>query len=201
MASISVSSDLKKLKKSLTRIQKKQVPFALAGAINDLAFKARPAEQNVIRQMIDRPTPFTQKGILIEKANKRTLKARVKITPVRWKYLQKIVNGGTSRRASGSHAISVNQGLNNKYGNLPRNKSRSLAKRKNHFKATINGRYGIWKREAGKGNRAISLQIVHKKSTNVPRSYRPWVATQRIVKSNFNSAFNKRMALALRTAF
>ena len=200
MASISVSGDLKKLKKSLNRIQKKQIPFALSGAINDLAFKSRPAEQNVMRQMIDRPTPFTQKGILVEKANKRTLKARVKITPVRWKYLKKIVNGGTSTRASGSHAIAVNQSLSNKYGNLPRNKSRSLSKRKNHFKATINGRSGIWKRGLGKRSRSLSLQIVHKKSTNVPRSYRPWVATARIVKTNFRSTFDKRMKFALSTA-
>jgi len=201
MASISVSGDLKKCKKALTRIQKKQVPFALSNTINDLAFKSKPAEQNVMRQMIDRPTPFTQKGIFVEKSNKRTLKARVKITPVRWKYLQKIVNGGTSTRAGGSHAIAVNEVLSNKYGNLPRNKSRTLAKRKNHFKATINGRSGIWKREGGKRSRAISLQIVHKKTINVRRSYKPWVATQRIVKSNFSSAFNKSMTGALRTAF
>ncbi len=44
MASISVSSDVLKLKKRLTRIQKKQIPYALQLTLNDLAFESRRAE-------------------------------------------------------------------------------------------------------------------------------------------------------------
>jgi hypothetical protein len=193
---ISVSARVKKAKKDLSRVQRKQIPFALSNTLNSLAYQAQQAELNVIRQQIDRPVPFTQKAILYKKTNKRELMSKVFIPLNRWKYLKKIVTGGQSSRQGKPHAIPINKAITGKYGHLPRNKSKTLAKRKNHFAATINGRSGLWKRNK---DGSLALQIVYKDTINVPKSYRPWIATARIVKSRFDHIFKQKFSQALKT--
>lgn len=197
MSFVSVKPEVKKAKKQLTRIQKKQIPYALSTALNDVAFDARPAEQNAQRQYIDRPTPYTQKGFKVTKSTKKTLVARIEVPEQRWKYLQKQVHGGASTRSNKKHAIPVNQALLNKYGGMPRNKAATLLRRKNHFMASINGTYGVWKRDR---TGALTLQILLKQTTQHTASYPLWNATRRVVEKRFPHKFAARLRYALRTA-
>lgn len=56
---------------------KKQLPFAAAGALNDLAFKAREAVIKAMPSIFILRTPFLTKGIVVNKATKKDLKAEV----------------------------------------------------------------------------------------------------------------------------
>ena len=128
------------------RAQARQVPFAIAKA---LTLTARDARQDVIDKLpaiIDRPTPFTLRGIGYKPANKVNLSAEVFIRDVQAQYLAKLIRGGTEmpkKRALVEPAtIRLNQ-----YGNLPRAALSRLRGRKDTFSANINGVGGIWKRQ------------------------------------------------------
>jgi len=74
---IDVRVESKAFQRSLTTLEKREFPFAAAGALNMTAFDVR---QHTIRRMglvFDRPTSFTQKGISYHKATKQNLVAAV----------------------------------------------------------------------------------------------------------------------------
>lgn len=54
-----------------------QVPYALAKALTDTAWKVRAAEQSEIGRVFDRPTPWIQRQVFVERATKQTLTAIV----------------------------------------------------------------------------------------------------------------------------
>ena len=74
---ISVKSDVKQLTKSLTRIQRKQIPFATSKALNNVAFDVRRSLQDGLETHLDRPTPYTKRGVQVEKSTKKKLIAEV----------------------------------------------------------------------------------------------------------------------------
>ena len=195
MVSISVSANVKQVKKQLNAMQRKQIPFALASALNEIAFTARKAEQNAQRQYIDRPTSFTNKGYQVLKTNKRALKASL-IIPDNRGYLKHTIEGGTSTRAKNKHAIPINKALQNKFGGMARNKTKMLLKRKDHFRATMNGIDGLWARK----DRVPQLQIVYKDSITTRKTYPVWKAAQRVVAKRFKHVLDDKLKYALRTA-
>ena len=196
MATISLASDIKKVVKQLDSLQRKQVPYATALALNDVAFEARKAEQNAQRRYLDRPVRFTQTGFFVGKANKRKLTATIEIPANRWKYIRHQVEGGASTRASGFHAIPLDKSIQNKYGGMPRNKSRTLLKRKGHFVAKSGNTNILFKRQG----KQVTPLIAFKRTTVQNKIYPVWKAATRVVESKFKHSFDKRMAHALRTA-
>jgi hypothetical protein len=68
---ISVKSDVDKALKSMSRLHKKQVPFAVALGLTMTAKKVAKVEQSMMVRKLDRPTPFTIKGVRWERANKK----------------------------------------------------------------------------------------------------------------------------------
>lgn len=57
----------------------RQVRFAAAGAINDVLFEARLAEQRAIRDVFDRPTPYVVNSVLVRPASADKLAGEVYI--------------------------------------------------------------------------------------------------------------------------
>ena len=207
MASLSVSADVKKAKKKLNRIQKKQIPFALSNAINDVAFHARGSvEPAAMKQYLDRPTRFTTNSFHVKKSTKKTLVGRILIMPNRWNYLKYVVLGGASTRPGKDHAIAIDHSLLNRYGGLPRNKAKRLVKQKGHFSLT--GRDGndyIFRRNAPRnkakaGEDNIEARVVFKKTTTQTKLYPIWQATIKSVRSRFPSTFDRRLKFSLKTA-
>ena len=68
---INVKADVKALTKGLDKIQHKQIPFATSKALNTLAFDVRKTLQDVLPEYLDRPTPYTIRGVQVEKSTKR----------------------------------------------------------------------------------------------------------------------------------
>jgi|VirMetMinimDraft_7_1064189.scaffolds.fasta_scaffold41963_3 hypothetical protein len=199
MINVSVRGDVKEVKKKLTLTQRKQIPFALSNAINEVSFQAQRAEKNALRRYIDRPNPYTVSGIQVwksgyKKGGKNYLNSSIVIPDSR-AYMKNPIEGGVSKRRSG-HSIPINKSLENKYGSLPRNKAKTLTKKKGHFKATINGRAGVWKRDKN----GLSLEILFKDTITTRKSYPVWTAAQRVVEKKFKHVLDDKLAYALKTA-
>lgn len=70
---VDIKSNIKEVTKGMSSIQKKQIPFATANAINITLFELRKEMAKQTVKKLDNPTPFTQRGFLVEKANKSKL--------------------------------------------------------------------------------------------------------------------------------
>jgi len=72
----------------------KQLPFAIAQALNSVGFDARTALKGASRTYFDKPTPFIQNAWRVEKANKRSLVVTVFPDAKREPYLRANITGG-----------------------------------------------------------------------------------------------------------
>ena len=77
----------------------KQVRFATAKALRDAAFAVKEAIPAAMRQQLDRPTEFTQRGTYVKpfKPDRDVLMAEVGFKPIQSNYLQYQVFGGSRR--------------------------------------------------------------------------------------------------------
>lgn len=63
MLAIKITSNLKDVLRRMDAFTAKQLPFAMAQAINATAARVQAAEQANIKSTFDNPTPFTQKSV------------------------------------------------------------------------------------------------------------------------------------------
>lgn len=211
MISIQIKADTKRVKRFLTDVQKKQIPFATARAITQTL---NVAKKDVIRQLdkdIDRPTPFTRRGFRVDGANKQTLRGRLFILPKQNSYLQYQIFGGvrtprgvalTMRPAKpGPGRIKLNR-----FGNIPPSQAAKAQLAKGAFSATINGVAGIWKAptktksgKVRKGSRFQLLLAYERQAVYRPR-YRFFERGQNSIRVNWPRIFEKSFRDALRSA-
>jgi hypothetical protein len=195
MLTISVKLDLKKLNKGLDEITRKQVPFATAAALTDTARQGRKVVQRVMPRYLDRPTPFTVRGVLFERATKTRLASSVFIREEVWKYLKYQVDGGV-RSGKGFIAVPARARKLNAYGNIP-GKRTGLVKGGAYI-AKRGDTLGVWKKPDRKG-RSPLLVLFTSQAVYRPRfPFRRIV--RRVVAKHFVKLWNKRMVQALRTA-
>jgi hypothetical protein len=90
--------------RTLTDLEKTQIPYAMTLAINDTSFQVREQWNKAMPLVFDRPTPLTRNAVLYRKATKTNLAADIFIrdeatkgTPPS-KYLQPEVEGGPRRQ-------------------------------------------------------------------------------------------------------
>jgi hypothetical protein len=104
---ISVKADIKTATRHLTRIQRKQIPFATSLALNDTAFDGMHHARKMAKRLLHKPIGYTIKGIRYSKSTKRKLKATVFVNEwpdkgtAQAKYLMPQITGG-ARAAKGS---------------------------------------------------------------------------------------------------
>ena len=197
MIRYSVKADVKKATRYLTNVQKRQVPFATANAINNTLFDMRG---NLVKRLIkdiDRPTPFTQKGFTVNKAKKTKLRGEVFIQPNRMKYLQYAIFGGTRR--PNRKVIIIGTKKRNQYGNTPgmRNLRNKLLNQKNVFEGeSRGGTAGIWKRT--KGETQLLARYVTR--ANYQKRFKFFDTARKTANARFPINFNRQLARALRSA-
>lgn len=163
--------------RTLTELERTQLPFAAMQAANQTAFAVRGKWAQVMPQVFDRPTPATLKAVLYKKATRQTLAAEIFIrdespngtAPA--KYLQAQVMGGTRKHKrleqrltyagilpSGMFAVPGKGAQLDPYGNLPGSQiNRVLSQLGARFDPTQNEsettRGRRQRREAKKGER------------------------------------------------
>lgn len=130
---------------------KKQLPFATAQGINDIAFQVMRAENAAMSKVFKNPRVFTKTATQVErKAIKSRPSAIVSIRPDR-PYLSPYETGGLhllpGKALLNPKAISLDA-----YGQIPKDMLKRLLARKDVFVATIRGVTGFWQR-LPKGNK------------------------------------------------
>ncbi|AGR71780.1 hypothetical protein [Burkholderia pseudomallei] len=98
--SFSLRVDTSKLEASFDDHVQRQLPFAISKTLNDTAQAAKAALADTMREVFDRPTPYTMRSLRIRSATKQRLEARVGFIDESFKgtpattYLMPQVSGG-----------------------------------------------------------------------------------------------------------
>lgn len=165
MLDISVRFDVKALNKQLDALASKQLPFAAAQAINVVAKKLQAAEQENMRKVLDKPTPFTLNSVSVKLANKTSQTAMVFVKDIAAAYLLPYEEGGQNKLNSRALIKPVGQKVN-QYGNLPRTTVKRLASKKNVFvgkvKTSVGEVDGVWQRTKAVRGRKAGLKLLVK---------------------------------------
>jgi hypothetical protein len=91
-------------KRELTELERTQLPFAAIRAANETGFAVRQKWFETMPRVFDRPTPLTQRAVMIRKATRQRPGAEVFIRDEAFKgtppakYLQAQVEGGSRRQ-------------------------------------------------------------------------------------------------------
>lgn len=116
---------------------RRHMPFAVAKALTQTAWQTSAAETAHIKQVFDKPTPFTQRAVGVTPATKAKLQARIFVKDVQAKYLaveaiggrrafktfeQRFAGGGTPQFALPGRGVGLNQ-----YGNITKAKIKKIA--------------------------------------------------------------------------
>lgn len=150
MFSISVKSNAAAFKRSLGLFQRKQLPFATAGALTSTAFDAQRAVKRNLSRKFNLTNKFTISSVRVKKADKRTLTAKVFFMPIAARYMQRHETGGTKTPRGRSIAVpaGVKKSARGKISKA--NRPRQILNKPGVFKATIGGQRGIYRRKRGK---------------------------------------------------
>ena len=103
----SVKTDVDKTLKGMSRLHRKQIPFAAALGLTNAAKNVAKVEQRMMVRQLDRPAQFTIRGIRWEGARKADYKlgqlhSRVFVMPTQAEYLRYQIEGGM-RTPKGVH--------------------------------------------------------------------------------------------------
>jgi hypothetical protein len=162
MAFVSVRADIAAATKTLGAFASKQIPYATALAINDVAFQIQRAETDAIKATFKSPRPFTAKSVQVQKATKAKQVAMVFIRPEVAKYLDPYEFGGEHVLPGAKLLNPVDQRVD-AFGQLTKGTAKRLAARKDVFIGTIDGVRGFWQRlsasQAKLSSRRLKLLI------------------------------------------
>lgn len=180
----------------ISRLHRRQLPFATAAALTDTAKDAQSDAVDEMSRVFDRPTPFTKRGVGVRAARKTRLVARVFIKDRQADYLGIQVRGGTRYPKRRAILVPANARLN-RYGNMSRNQVARLLARDDTFSGRVRGVAGIWQRKKRGGLKllvAYEPRAQYQKRFDFPRVVR------RTVERTFERNFATRWRYALRTA-
>jgi hypothetical protein len=142
---LSVTSDIEAFERSLSDFARRQLPFATALALNDTATDLKDDWNDVLRNSLESPTPFTMRGVYQRRASKNKRVAEVGIKDIQGGYLGVLQEGGVRRPKRKAIPIPVGQ-KTNKYGNMPKGAVKKLVARPDTFVGKVGGVAGIYKR-------------------------------------------------------
>lgn len=155
-------------------------------------------EENIayMPTVIDRPTPFTLRGLKILEARKYgkfKQKGKLVFLPIQKKYMQYPILGGVLE----SITTPMETSILDKYGNI-RNLKRglkTLASKKNRFLGEVKGMYGVWERQKHGKLKPIVL-VLHNRERH--QIYNFFEFSKSIFDKNFKRAFQEAQASAIR---
>ena len=189
---IDVKTNIKEVTRGLSRTQKKQIPFATANAINTTLFQLRKEMGKQTVKKLNNPTPATQKGFMVQKANKNNLFGLLFLKEFVEDYLRFQIDGGV-RSPGHKFAVPTKNSKLNKYGNII-GKRTGLIKKDTQFFGTVGGVTGVFER-TNKGNKVKLIHVLAKSAT-----YKPKFPFYKIGEKFVDSKFNRNLIAALNKA-
>tara|TARA_Y100001937_G_scaffold127573_1_gene200222 strand:- start:78 stop:683 length:606 start_codon:yes stop_codon:yes gene_type:complete len=197
---IKIKDNIKEFSKGLSSFEKKQIPFAVATGINSTLFGLRKEMSKQTVKKLDRPTPATQKGFAVAKANKRTLSGKLFIKDFVADYLKFQIDGGTRSTGRKIPVPFTQNARLNKFGNIP-NKRKGLIKRPaKQFIAKIGGVSGVFER-SGRGGKQLNLIIAFEDSVLYDKKPFPFFKIGiQFINNTYDRNLQKAFAKAMRSA-
>lgn len=193
-----IDFDMREFEAALTDFERNQMPFALSQALNDTAQDVMRAWQQEIDTKIDRPTPFTRRGVFVQRSSKQRLEAVVGIKDVQAEYLKWQVRGGTQSSRRRAIPVAVKQ-KRNKYGNAPRGSLRRVLAKPNTFSGRVKGRAGVWQRMKNK-RRPLKLLFAYNASHQYQRKLNLERPARRVASRVVQGHLARRLSVAIATA-
>tara|TARA_Y100001963_G_C6653844_1_gene387045 strand:- start:47 stop:694 length:648 start_codon:yes stop_codon:yes gene_type:complete len=210
---LSVSSDVKKLTKRIDKQYRRQIPFATSVALNSTAFDARADVQEALPKFLDRPSPFTIKGVQVKKSSKKKLISAVGFASKTFgklpagtgippaEYMKRLIKGGTRNPYNKYIAIPATKRDQNKYGSLKRGQVRRLLSNKAKYfggvpKGNENWGFGIWERTGKGGRKSIRKRVIFVDQAKYEKKF-PF---KRLVVQTIKKTFSKNFQKAFKNA-
>lgn len=178
--------------RAFQRLADRQMPFATALGLTRIAQRIEGDVARTLPQKLDRPTPFTQRGLTVIPARIRTPVAYVLFKDRQASYLALQETGGIRRPKKRALLVPTNVRLN-RYGNMTRNKIRTLLSKDNVFSGEVGGVGGIWQRMKGGG---LKLLVRYAKSAE----YDPRLDFEDTAQRSFDKHAFERMLSAVQYA-
>lgn len=205
-----VDANFNQFLRGITDLERRQVPFAISLALNTTADEIKGNTERSLMRRLDKPTPFTRRGVALRRSTKRRLEVAVYFKEKQADYLKLQETGGTRRPARRAIAVPVSQRLN-RYGNIPRRTIERLLRQPDVFQGTVNGVAGIWRRPkrgvqrsgrtGTKGKRkGLKLLIAWEQSAQYAPRLRFKESAEKTTKARLQKNFAMSMRRALRSA-
>ncbi|MGF6790184.1 hypothetical protein [Paraburkholderia sp. 35.1] len=220
---LSIRSNIEAVSRKLSALAYRQLPFAEARTVTELAKLAADAERNALPQVFDNPTPFTVNSVAVQPARKGMPVARVYIRDKAAGYLAPYEFGGVQfLGAKPANLVPVNAAAN-QFGNLPRGSIRKFMGRPDVFLGTVKTKrgalYGLWQRPAKfvelkwskrSGPKLVDRAINASDRLRLLVAFNAPVETRKrlefgeraeaVVSANFDRVFGRELANALASA-
>lgn len=116
---ISFASNLAEFERGLSDLARRQMLFATLLALNETAEAIRTNTDRALDKRLDRPTPFTRRGLTVFRAVKARLWADVFFKDIQARYLAWAERGGDRPPKGRAIPVPVNVKLN-RFGSVPR---------------------------------------------------------------------------------
>lgn len=229
MITFNVESNIRALEKKLTAFGLRQVPFATALAVTNLARLIVAEEKTNEAKVLDRPREFTTGAVGVIAARKDNPVARVFMKDIAARYLEPYEFGGLNVLNGRALLKPVGAVKDlDRYGNLPRNWLSKMKGRSDIYIGKVQTKVGVvngvWQRSTdaggavrvlrGKGgtlrigktrkglNQSGRLVLLVKfENAHVVRQRLDWFGVgSRVVQREFNREFGRAMATAIATA-
>jgi hypothetical protein len=196
------TSNVDQLQKRINLIATSQLPYVVSLALNRTAIAAKDAVQARMKDVFDKPVDFTVNAAAIRYANRSNLVAFVFVKEKQAGYLKRQEAGGTrtpentAGAGKKSFLIPIKDNVDlNQFGNLSRNKVKSLKTRKDVFVGNVHGHGGIYQRlDNGKLKMLIAFEnrSEYKKNLNFKKTVNAVAFAN--LKKNFQDAWSSALA-------
>jgi|GEM_PF-3586906 len=177
---IDISSNIKQVKKALTKVEKKLIPAATTYTVNELAFKISRQEmpKRADKVFTGGATGWTKRGFAYKKAKRGQSSSKVFIRDSQAEYMKYQIDGGTRRPERVAISIPTHKTRKNKYGNVtPGQWNKLITDKKKFFtgkpkgaKHPTNG--GIYQRLGKGGKKNYIMRAAYKDSATYKKKFK-----------------------------
>ena len=197
---VNLEANFKEFSKYTRDFQRVHLPSIYRNVLTGIAYEAQRELKRNLSSQVHMPTPYTKKGIQVEKAEKDTLESKVgfvskafgkpprgaSVLPA--EYMSLLNTGGIRLPKKKMIAVPVLKNYKpNKFGNIKRDDiSKFLGNDKKYFSNSS----GIWKRMGPKGRKKIAMMIAWEPKTKYSKTYE----FGQVIKKKTRSVMKKEFA-------
>ncbi|WP_138471440.1 hypothetical protein [Poseidonocella sp. HB161398] len=165
--------NIRELERGLSDAARREVRGAVAAGINATLKDIKANTEKRWRKVIDRPTPFTMRGLRVRFARDRTLTGAIFVMDRQAEYLINLEKPGTVHPEGAALPVPGAAQRLNKYGNLSRGAIKRGFASPKHFSGTPRGGHrpaGLWKRAGTKRNPRLVLMALWAEAATYARA-------------------------------